>query len=242
MKDIFEELREKVDGLVGNSFRDVPAAVPYLKKLFTEEYARVYIAMEDRFQPVEEVAERLGRSGDEVRPILDEMADKGLVMTTTKIDPVFYAPFPFLTGFGDWTAYYEDAETAQAMLAYMQQFDSQVGGQKPSPFGPSPFTKRFRTTRPLRLRRRPEGYRERQKYLCRELLLRPPPQERGSSYNRTPGAVLPFWCVGRLPDREGVRKKGFAGRGLTNPGQMQGGRSCSECLGPAQPCLHMQLP
>ena len=116
MKDIFEELREKVDGLVGNSFRDVPAAVPYLKKLFTEEYARVYIAMEDRFQPVEEVAERLGRSGDEVRPVLDEMADKGLVMTTTKIDPVFYAPFPFLTGFGDWTAYYEDAETAQSYV------------------------------------------------------------------------------------------------------------------------------
>jgi Na+-translocating ferredoxin:NAD+ oxidoreductase subunit B len=45
------------------------------------------------------------------------MARKGLVMTTTKIEPTFYAPLPWLTGWGDWTAYYGDKETADLDIA-----------------------------------------------------------------------------------------------------------------------------
>jgi NAD-dependent dihydropyrimidine dehydrogenase PreA subunit len=121
MKDVFVQLREKLDGL-GVGFPDLQVAVPYLKKVFTEEHAQVYLAMEEKLQPVEEVAKRLNRGSDEVKPILDEMADKGLVMTTTKIEPTFYAPWPWMTGWGDWTAYIEDKETAELFGRFRMEF------------------------------------------------------------------------------------------------------------------------
>ena len=90
--DVFEQLREMLDGM-GAGF---PAAgglgVAFLKKFFTEEDAQAFVAMENRFQPVEEVAERLNRNPEEVKRILDGMADKGLVMITTEFEPTFYAP------------------------------------------------------------------------------------------------------------------------------------------------------
>jgi hypothetical protein len=64
----------------------------------------VFVAMEDKYQKLEEVAKRLDRSIDELRLVLDEMADKGLVMTSTKTGSTFYAPLPWLMGWGDWTA------------------------------------------------------------------------------------------------------------------------------------------
>jgi len=122
MKDIYEQLREKLDGL-GIGLPSVPGAdVAYLKAIFTEEHARVFLVMEDRFQPATEVAERLNRKPDEVKAVLDAMSDKGLVMTSTKTDPTFYAPLPWLTGWGDWTAYWEDEKTALLEFEYRQGF------------------------------------------------------------------------------------------------------------------------
>ena len=121
MKDAFVQLAERLEGM-GNSFACTPEAIAYLKKIFTEEQARIFVVMEDRFQPVEEVAERLGLSPEALKPKLDEMADKGLVMTTTKIEPTFYAPLPWLTGWGDWIAYYEDKETAEAHFKFGGSF------------------------------------------------------------------------------------------------------------------------
>jgi Na+-translocating ferredoxin:NAD+ oxidoreductase subunit B len=122
MKDIYEQLRETLDGY-GIGFPSVPGAdVAYLKSIFTEEHARVFLAMENRFQPATEVAERLNQTADEVKAVLDAMADKGLVMTSTKTDPPFYAPLPWLTGWGDWTAYWEDKKTALLELEYRKGF------------------------------------------------------------------------------------------------------------------------
>jgi Na+-translocating ferredoxin:NAD+ oxidoreductase subunit B len=110
--DIYVQLRERMDTL-GIGFPDVPGvAIPYLKKFFTEEYALVYLAMENKFQLAQEIADRLGRREDETIQALEEMAAKGLVFTTTDTNPTFYAPWPWLTGWGDWTAYYEDQEAA----------------------------------------------------------------------------------------------------------------------------------
>ena len=127
MGDIFQQLRETLDGY-GVGFPSVPGVnVAYLKKLFTEDHAQVFVAMEDRFQPVEEVAGRLDRSLEDVGQVLSEMAEKGLVMTS-KTTPVFYAPLPWLTGWGDWTAYYEDEETARLMHEFVNGFRNKMKG------------------------------------------------------------------------------------------------------------------
>jgi Pyruvate/2-oxoacid:ferredoxin oxidoreductase delta subunit len=128
MKDLFEQLRESLD-LMGIGFPAVPGVdIPYLKKLFTEEHARVFLAMQHKFQKAEEVAQRLDTNPDDLRPVLDKMADKGLAMTTKKDGITFYAPLGWLTGWGDWTAMYEDRETAMLEGQYKEGFLHRVKG------------------------------------------------------------------------------------------------------------------
>ena len=123
MEDLYEKLREAMDKM-GIGFPEVPdgLAITYLKRYFSEDEAKVYMAMENRFQPVEEVAKRLDRSPEEVKAILDGMAKEGTVMTTVKISPTFYAPMPWLSGWGDYAAYYEDAEGAKLEHQYRLAF------------------------------------------------------------------------------------------------------------------------
>jgi Pyruvate/2-oxoacid:ferredoxin oxidoreductase delta subunit len=118
-KDPYIALRERLDTLKGVGFPAVPGAdVAFLKKIFTEDEAKIFVVMDDKFQSLEEVAERLGRKPEDTKVALDRMADKGVVMTSTKTDPVFYAPLPWLTGWGDWIAYWEDRETAELEEIY----------------------------------------------------------------------------------------------------------------------------
>jgi ferredoxin len=55
------------------------------------------------------------------------MGEKGLVMTS-QTTPVFYAPLPWLTGWGDWTAYYEDEETAKLEHEYRMSWSKKIKG------------------------------------------------------------------------------------------------------------------
>lgn len=54
MIDVYEQLRESLDRL-GIGFPTVPDVdVAYLRKLFTEVHARMFMAMENKFQQLEE--------------------------------------------------------------------------------------------------------------------------------------------------------------------------------------------
>jgi electron transport complex protein RnfB len=134
MKDLYVQLREALDHL-GIGFPAVPGKdVPYLKRLFTEEQATIFLAMENRFQPVGEIAERLGRDPDELVPVLDEMSEKALVLSTAEIlpdlKPTFYHPTPWLSGWGDWAAYYMDEETAR--LEHEYRLEAEFKGPGPN--------------------------------------------------------------------------------------------------------------
>ncbi len=138
MDDLYLELRERLDHM-GIGFPSVPGKdVAYLKLMFTEDQAKVFVAMEHRLQPIEEIAERLGRSPEELEPILEEMGKKAYVMTTRKITPTFYAPVPWLSGWGDFSGYYIDREAALAEKEYREEAEFK---------GPGPSFKRnvFRT-------------------------------------------------------------------------------------------------
>ena len=57
MEDLYVKLREKLDTLgVGFPPEANGGDIAYIKVIFSEEHARVFIAMEDRFQLPEEVA------------------------------------------------------------------------------------------------------------------------------------------------------------------------------------------
>jgi ferredoxin len=139
MDELYTKLRETLDHM-GIGFPAVPGKdIPFLKKIFIEEHAKVFLAMENRFQPLEEIARRLGQGSDEVRPILEKMSDKGLVLSTPgTISPTFYHPASWLPGWGDWSGYYTDRETAELEYEYRKEAEFK---------GPGPNFKRnvFRT-------------------------------------------------------------------------------------------------
>jgi Pyruvate/2-oxoacid:ferredoxin oxidoreductase delta subunit len=78
-----------------------PAAALYeiLKRLFTEEEARVGCRMPMGFAGLEEIARRAKRNPDALRPILEGMADKGLVMDFDRKGKAVYMLSPTLLGF-----------------------------------------------------------------------------------------------------------------------------------------------
>ena len=114
MDELYVKLRERLDELKAGGFPEVPGVdIPYLKKTFyKEDFVHVFLAMEDKLQTCDSVAERLGWDVEKVRDLLEEMSKKGLAFTTTRYADRFYMPMAWLLGWGDWTAYYEDKELA----------------------------------------------------------------------------------------------------------------------------------
>jgi len=141
---LYESLREKLDTM-GIGFPPVPGKdIAYLKKMFTEEHAKVFLAMEERFQPVAEIAEKLGKSPEDVEQILKVMDAKALVASTgDEISPVFYIPVPWLPGWGDWGSAFADRETAQLEYEYREEaeFKGPKGSYRRNVFRTIPIKK-----------------------------------------------------------------------------------------------------
>ena len=137
MEDLYERLREKLDGM-GIGFPAVSGKdVAYLKKMFTEEHANVFLVMENRMQPLDEIAEKLEERSEETERKLREMDARGLVVSTPdNISPRFYLPIPWLSGWGDWSAFYVDHETAVLEHEYRKEaeFKGPKGGYKRNVF------------------------------------------------------------------------------------------------------------
>jgi formate hydrogenlyase subunit 6/NADH:ubiquinone oxidoreductase subunit I len=102
-----------------------PAAALYeiLKRLFTEEEAEVGCRMPMRFAGLEEIARRTGKSPDDLRPILERMAGKGLVMDFERKGREVYMLSPTLLGFFEFAFMRVRDDIPQKELArYMVEY------------------------------------------------------------------------------------------------------------------------
>jgi Pyruvate/2-oxoacid:ferredoxin oxidoreductase delta subunit len=70
-----------------------------LKRLYTEEEAEVACRVPIRFTDIEGISRRTGKSPDALRPVLERMAEKGLVMDFEHKGKVEYILSPTLLGF-----------------------------------------------------------------------------------------------------------------------------------------------
>jgi Na+-translocating ferredoxin:NAD+ oxidoreductase RNF subunit RnfB len=70
-----------------------------LKRLFTEEEAAIAAKMPVRFTDIHGIARRTRRSQDALRPVLERMADKGLVMDFERQGRTLYILSPTVLGF-----------------------------------------------------------------------------------------------------------------------------------------------
>ena len=77
---------------------DIPEFYAVAEELFTPEEAEVYLGIPRGFHPASAVAREIGRPEEEVAPILETMADKGICSAGKMGDTTFYGTLPFVPG------------------------------------------------------------------------------------------------------------------------------------------------
>ena len=99
MEDIYEKLRARLDDLAtGYPATESKIEIRLLKRLFTEEEAELYMQLSPFLEKPQAVAVRLNRDADELEPILERMAQKGLLFRKRKGDLVRYSAVPYVVG------------------------------------------------------------------------------------------------------------------------------------------------
>jgi electron transport complex protein RnfB len=129
--DIYHQLREQLDQYaVGFPTTASGVEMKILKKLFTEEEARMFLNLSLMLEAPESVAERTNQNPAYVRGLLDGMADKGLLFRHRREDSVRYAAEPFVIGFYEFQLKTMDRELAELVEQYFEEgFQEQTAEQ-----------------------------------------------------------------------------------------------------------------
>jgi len=119
-EDIYKRLRKEI-GRRGVGYQATTSGVElkFLRKLFTEEEAEMYLHLTDRLEAPEQIAERAMMDPDRVAEILKRMAEKGLVFPKRKGDKAYYAAAPYAHGIYEHQVNRLDRELAQLHEDYV---------------------------------------------------------------------------------------------------------------------------
>ncbi|MBP7586008.1 MAG: 4Fe-4S binding protein [Spirochaetes bacterium] len=110
-KDIYERLRERIDSYsIGMNATETGKELAILKRLFTEEEARYYLALTRALEPAAVIAGRLGVSAAEAEKVLERMCAKGHLFPKTADGVKLYAAAPFMHGFFEHQVYRKDRD------------------------------------------------------------------------------------------------------------------------------------
>ena len=97
MENIYEKLRERLDDLAnGYPATESKVEIRLLERLFTEQEAELYMQLSPFLEKPKDVANRLNRDSDELAPMMECMAQKGLLFRKRKGDLVRYSAVPYL--------------------------------------------------------------------------------------------------------------------------------------------------
>lgn len=114
---------------------DIPEFYELARALFTPEEAAITNAMPRGVSTAAAIAEAAGRSADEIGPLLEAMADKGLCNAFEKDGQRYYGAPPFVPGIFEYqfmkgTTTEKDRRLARLIHAYKKKVDSVIGAQK----------------------------------------------------------------------------------------------------------------
>jgi Na+-translocating ferredoxin:NAD+ oxidoreductase subunit B len=111
-QDIYVELRERINQYsIGMNATESGKELAILKRLFTEEEARYYLALTRALEPVEAIAARIGVSTDVAAGVLERMCEKGHLFPKTTDGKKYYAAAPFMHGFFEHQVYRRNPDT-----------------------------------------------------------------------------------------------------------------------------------
>ncbi|MBF0099736.1 MAG: 4Fe-4S binding protein [Desulfobacterales bacterium] len=132
--DIFDQLRTRLDQLAFFPKTEEKIEMKILRRLFTEEDARLFLQLTPMLQTPEEIAKKLAASGmDHELPLLanqlESMAKKGLLFRHRKGDQVKYAIVPYIIGIFEHQLNHMDKTFAEENLAYFKSgFEKSFSG------------------------------------------------------------------------------------------------------------------
>lgn len=114
---------------------DIPDFYELVHELFTPEEAEVSNAMPRGFNPASVIAKDMGKTEEEIAPILETMADKGLCTAGKLGDATFYGGPPFVPGIFEFqfmrgTNTETDKKLARLIHAYKEAADAAQGPPK----------------------------------------------------------------------------------------------------------------
>jgi electron transport complex protein RnfB len=131
--DVFTQLREQLDQYsIGFPATESGVELKILKKLFTEEEARMFLSLSMMLEPADSVAKRLNRDEKEVSALLEHMTEKGLIFRAVKGETPQYGAIAFVVGIYEFQLDRMDRELAELMEQYFKEaFEHHAMAQSP---------------------------------------------------------------------------------------------------------------
>jgi len=119
---IYRDLQQRLDKYsVGFPATDSGIEITILKSMFSEEDAKMFLALTPLLEPPEAVAERLNRPVEQVKSMLEDMTGRGLLFRVKKGDSAKYGAIPFVHGLFEFQVKRLDKAFAKLVEEY---FDS----------------------------------------------------------------------------------------------------------------------
>jgi electron transport complex protein RnfB len=92
-----------------------------LKKLFTEEEAKLTVQLSTVLEEINDIADRLAWDVDDLRPRLDELANKGLIFRIRRQDKSYYRAAAYAIGLYEYSVKRMDKELAALFRQYYEE-------------------------------------------------------------------------------------------------------------------------
>jgi len=133
MSDVYKRLAERLDELPhGYPSTDSGVELKILRKIYSPEDAEVAIKLRSIPESAATIGERLGKSEEEMRAVLDNMAKKGQIGSLTRAGKQMYMIFPFFPGIYEFQVYRLDKEFTELFEEYLPTLMETVGGHAPA--------------------------------------------------------------------------------------------------------------
>jgi Pyruvate/2-oxoacid:ferredoxin oxidoreductase delta subunit len=118
-EDLYRQLQERLDMYsVGFPATDSGIEITILKRMFSEEDARLFLSLTPMLEAPESVAARLGKPVDETAAHLENMAGRGLLFRVKKGNAVKYGAIPFVHGLFEFQVSRLDKDFAKLVERY----------------------------------------------------------------------------------------------------------------------------
>lgn len=128
-KDLYRQLQQKLDQFsLGYPETESGVELKILKKLFSDDDARIFLKLSFMLEPTKKIASRIGMSESEAADVLEDMADRGLLYSLRKGAKTYYAAIPYVHGLIEFQVQRMDRELAEWNQQFHQEkMKSNVG-------------------------------------------------------------------------------------------------------------------